>query len=98
MLRIDPDALSDLEEEEYEERMLILKLRVYSRGEKEPEFSLDIPWALADLALSALSEEDKENLRQEGYDLDKIIERLIKERGEIIRVVTKTKIFKIWIE
>ena len=98
LLRIDPDALSDLEEEEYEERMLILKLRVYSRGEKEPEFSLDIPWALADLALSALSEEDKENLRQEGYDLDKIIERLIKERGEIIRVVTKTKIFKIWIE
>ena len=98
LLRIDPDALKDLEDEEYEERMLILKLRVYSRGEKEPEFSLNIPWALADLALSALSEEDKENLRQEGYDLDKIIDRLIKERGEIIRVVTKTKIFKIWIE
>lgn len=98
LLRVDPDALKDLADEEYEERMLILKLRVYSRGEKEPEFSLNIPWALADLALSALSEEDKENLRQEGYDLDKIIDRLIKERGEIIRLVTKTKIFKIWIE
>jgi len=98
LLRVDPDALKDLKDEEYEERMLILKLRVYSRDEKEPEFSLNIPWALADLALSALSEEDKENLRQEGYDLDKIIDRLIKERGEIIRVVTKTKIFKIWIE
>jgi len=98
LLRVDPDALKDLKDEEYEERMLILKLRVYSKGEKEPEFSLNIPWALADLALSALSEEDKENLREEGYDLDKIIDRLIKERGEIIRVVTKTKIFKIWIE
>jgi hypothetical protein len=98
LLRVDPDALGDLEEEEYEERMLILKLRVYSRGEKEPEFSLNIPWALADLALSALSEEDKDNLREEGYDLDEIIEKLIKTRGEIIRVVTKTKIFKIWLE
>ncbi|NIM91984.1 MAG: tetratricopeptide repeat protein [Candidatus Aminicenantes bacterium] len=98
LLRIDPDALKDLEDEDYEERMLILKLRVYSKGEKEPEFSLNIPWALADLALLALSEEDKENLIEEGYDLDEIIDRLLKERGEIIRVVTKTKIFKIWID
>jgi hypothetical protein len=98
LLRIDPEALGDLEGEEYEERLLILKVRVYLKGIKEPVFSLNIPWALADLALSALSEEDKENLREEGYDLDKIIEKLTRARGEIIRIVTKDKTFKIWIE
>ena len=98
LLRIDPDTLRDFEEEEYEERLLILKVRVYAKGEKEPAFSLNIPWALADLALSALSEEDKENLREEGYDLDKIIEKLIRSKGEILRIVTQNKIFKIWIE
>lgn len=98
LLRIDPDTLKDFEEEEYEERLIILKVRVYTKGEKEPAFSLNIPWALADLALSALSEEDKENLREEGYDLDKIIEKLIRSKGEILRIVTKDKIFKIWIE
>jgi len=98
LLRIDPDTLKDFEEEEYEERLLILKVRVYTKGVKEPVFSLDIPWALADLALSALSEEDKENLREEGYDLDKIIEKLTRSRGEIIRIVTQNKTFKIWIE
>lgn len=98
LLRIDPNALKDFEEEEYEERLIILKVRVYTKEEKEPTFSLNIPWALADLALSALSEEDKGNLREEGYDLDKIIEKLIRNKGEILRIVTKNKIFKIWIE
>ena len=98
LLRIDPQALGDLEEEEYEERVLILKVRVYVETMKEPVFSLNIPWALADLALSALSEEDKQNLREEGYDLDKIIQQLIKNKGEIIRIVTQNKTFKIWIE
>lgn len=98
LLRVDPDAFRDMEEERYERRVTVLKIRIYTRGKKKPDFSLSIPWALADLALSAISEENKAEMRKEGYDLDKIIEDLTKGKVDIIEILGKEKIFKIWIE
>jgi len=98
VLRIDPDLLKDIEDEEYESRPTMFCLRVYKRGMKEASFSLNIPWALADLALSSIPEEEKEALREEGYDLDKILDRLTKVKGNIIEIKHEEGSIKIWIE
>ncbi len=98
LLRIDPDALQDYEEEKYERDAKMLKFRVYKKGKKEPEFSLNIPWALADLALSAIPNDLKEELRAEGYDLDKIAKELTRVRGSIVEIKGEKSVFKFWIE
>lgn len=98
LLRVSPDALRNLEEERYEPKARILKFRVYIKGKKEPEVSVNIPWALADLALSAISDRDKEMMRKEGYDLDKIINNLTRFKGNVIEIESEGRIIKIWID
>lgn len=97
LLRIDPDAFKDFEEERYERKITMLKIRATDRWTKKITFNLNIPWALADLALANIPEEAKRQLRQEGYDLDRILRELI-ERGRIIEIETKDSVLKIWIE
>lgn len=99
LLRISPDALKEVERgEEERRRVRVLKIRVYEEGQKEPELSINIPWALADLALSAIPEKDRSALRAEGYDLDKIIDQLTRTQGSIIEIRDKKTTIKIWIE
>ncbi len=97
LLRIDPDALKELEDEIPERRALLLKIRIWTHDKLT--LKIDIPWALADLAFSSMSEEDKAELRREGYDLDTITKTLMKE-GEIIRIenLEEGTVIKIWIE
>jgi len=97
LLRIDPKALKDFEEERYERKAKILKIRAWKKGEKDPYLKINIPWALADLALGAISEEEKALMREEGYDLDRIVKELT-EIGEIIRIEDEDTIIKIWID
>jgi hypothetical protein len=97
LLRIDPDALKDIEEEIPRRKFRVLKMEVIDKRTKKTEFSIAVPWALADLALLAISDEDKAALRKEGYDLDKIIDELIKGR-DILEIKGESKIFRIWIE
>ncbi len=98
VLRVDPDALKDFEEERYESRAKILHIRVYEEGKKKTKLSLDIPWALADLALAAIPSEEKESMRREGYDLDKIIRELTRVKGNIIEIKSEGSVIKIWID
>ncbi|MGD8537887.1 MAG: hypothetical protein PVI66_04125 [Candidatus Aminicenantes bacterium] len=98
VLRVDPDALKDFEEERYERRAKILHIRAYEKDGKTAKLSLDIPWALADLALAAIPEEEKESIRNEGYDLDKIIRELTEYKGNIIEIKSEDSIIKIWID
>ncbi len=98
LLRISPDALREVERGKEERRVRILKIRVYVEGQKEPELSINIPWALADLALSAIPDKDRSALRSEGYDLDKIIDELTRTRGSIIEIREKERTIKIWID
>lgn len=98
LLRISPDALKEVEKGKEEGRAKVLKIRVYVEGQKEPELSINIPWALADLALSAIPEKDRSALKAEGYDLDKIIDELTRTRGSIIEIRDKERTIKIWIE
>jgi len=97
LLRVDPGVLKDLEEERSERRARLLKIRVWKDGELT--LKINIPWALADLALGSISEEEKAALKKEGYDLDTITKTLV-EAGEIIYIENKEEgtIIKIWIE
>ncbi len=98
ILRIDPSALKDIQDEEYSSEPKMFCIRVFKRGEKEASLSLNIPWALADLALSSIPEEEKQTLRKEGYDLDEIMKQLTKVKGSIIEIKDEDSIIKIWIE
>jgi hypothetical protein len=98
VLRIDPNALKDIEEQEYETQTKMLCIRIYNTGEKEANFSLNIPWALADLALSSIPEEEKQTLREEGYDLDGIMEKLANIKGNILEIKDEDTIIKIRIK
>jgi hypothetical protein len=98
LLRISPSALRQVEQEKEEGSSKILKIRVRVKGEKEPEVSINIPWALADLALRAIPEKDRAALRKEGYDLDKIVEQLTKMKERIIKIYDKDRTIEIWID
>jgi len=96
ILRVNPKALKDFEEERYERRAMILKIRVYKNGKQQ--VSINIPWALADLALSAIEEKDRAVLKKKGYDLDRIIKELTEFKGNIIEIEDEGTIIKIWID
>jgi hypothetical protein len=98
LLRIDPDALKDFEEERSEKKAKMLKIRVLDRETREQKFYIAIPWALADLAFSAIPEEEKRDLRKEGYDIDRIIKDLTTLRGEVLMFESEDSIIKIWID
>lgn len=98
LLRIDPKSLQDFEEQRYERKARVFHLRVQNRGKKEPEVAINIPWALADLALSSIPEKERQEMREEGYDIDKIIRELTEYQGKIVEIKTKTSIIKIWID
>jgi tetratricopeptide (TPR) repeat protein len=98
LLRIDPGALKDYEVQKYERNTKMLKLRVYRKGKRDPDFSLNIPWALADLALAAIPEDIKRELRSEGYDLDMIAAELTRVKGNIVEIKGEKSVFKFWIE
>ncbi len=98
LLRISPDALKKVEDERGPARGNTLKIRVMVQGSREPEIAFNIPWALADLALSAIPDKDKASLRAEGYDLDRIIDQLTSSRESIIEIRSEGRVIKIWIE
>ena len=97
LLRVDPGVLKDLEEQRSERKARLLKIRVWKDGELT--LKINIPWALADLALGSIEEEEKASLKKEGYDLDTIMKTLA-EGGTIIYIEDKEEgtIIKIWIE
>lgn len=101
LLRISPDSLRHVEDREERGRDKALRISVVVEGKKEPVFSLNIPWALADLAFQAIPEKDKAALRAEGYDLDRIVRQLTRVRGNIIEIRPqddRTRVIRIWIE
>lgn len=98
LLRVSPESLRQMEEQSVSRKPLALRILVEKRGKKEPEISLSIPWSLVDLALQAIPERDKERLRNQGYDIDRIIQDLTKNRGQIIEIRDEDTVIKIWIE
>ncbi|MEW5900862.1 MAG: hypothetical protein AB1715_05310, partial [Acidobacteriota bacterium] len=98
LLRVSPDALKDVEDKAEEGRALVLKIRVIDRRSRETKLLINIPWALADLALQALGEKERASLRQKGYDLDNLVDQLTKFKGSIIEIEDEDAVIKIWID
>lgn len=100
LLRVSPESLKSVEDRKPAPGTpRMLKIRIRKPGQKEPAFSLNIPWALADLALGAMDEEDKAAMRKKGYDLNKIVNELAKSKESILRIVGDDgSVIEIWIE
>jgi hypothetical protein len=100
LLRVSPERLQGVEKRRRagdEPRML--HIRVTKRGQREPVLSLNIPWSLADLALSAMDEEDKAALRAKGRDINRILDDLAKSKEKLFRIEGDDgSIIEIWIE
>ncbi len=97
LLRISPKAYREMEREPSAKRPRMLNIRVQNRWKNIPEFSFSIPWSLADLALSAVPAKAREELAQEGYNLDKIIREITQYKGRVLEIKTKNSVIKIWI-
>jgi hypothetical protein len=101
LLRVSPESLKTAEDRKPRSGSTarLLRIRVLKAGVKEPVFSLNIPFALADLALSAMDENDKAAIRKQGYDIAKIIDELSKSKESILRIVGDDgTVFEIWID
>lgn len=100
LLRVSPESLKSVEERKpSSESPRMLRIRVLKKGQRDPVVSLNIPWALADLALNAMDEEDKAAIRKKGYDLNKIMDELAKSKEKILRIEAEDgSIIEIWIE
>lgn len=101
LLRIDPDIVRDLKEEEsYEFNVRVLKFSVHEIGKKEPEFFISIPWSLADLIFSIIPEKSRNSMKRQGIDIDHIMADLTKLKGKVFEIKDDEEgiIIKIWIE
>ncbi len=101
LLRVSPESLKQVEDRAPvrtgSPRML--RIRIREAGRKEPVFSLNIPFALADLALGALGEDDKAALRKKGYDINRIIGDLTRSKESILRIAGEDgSVIEIWID
>ena len=102
LLRIDPDEYRDVEDRPAIRAPKVLHIEIRSLIKKDEVFSLAIPWALADLAINAIPDEERDEIRRElrkkGHNLDRILQDLSEFRGKIFEIRTEDSIVKIWIE
>ncbi|MGB9907739.1 MAG: tetratricopeptide repeat protein [Candidatus Saccharicenans sp.] len=98
VLRISPQALKDVPDRSDRSGLKLLRLRVYERGKKTPSISINLPLALADLAIQAIPEEEKVRMKEKGYDLNRIISDLAKAKEKLVRIEEDGNIIEIWIE
>ncbi len=101
LLRVSPESLKSAEDRTPRSvsTARLLRIRVRKAGQREPVFSLNIPFALADLALSAMDEDDKAAIRKQGYDIAKIIDELSKSKESIVRIAGDDgTVIEIWID
>ena len=100
LMRVSPESLKSVEDRKPRSGSpRLLRISIRKAGQREPVFSLNIPFALADLALSAMDEDDKAAIRKKGYDINKIMSELVKSKGGILKIVGDDgSIIEIWID
>lgn len=96
LMRIDPGYLKDVSKRRGLE-LASLKIQIYDKQTKKVTTSISIPFGLARLALDALPKKEKAELREEGYDLDRILESLVKS-GDILKIDGEEQVFRLWVE
>jgi hypothetical protein len=55
-----------------------VRVRIYEKGQRRPQVSINLPVALAELVFKSLPEEARTELRKQGYDGDRFFEQLRK--------------------
>ena len=98
LLRLSPESLSKLEGRPVTRRNGTLHFEVVDDGLRKVLFSIAIPKALADLALSAVPEEEMQAVRLKGYDIPKILRELETSGRSILEIRSEGKTIKIWID
>jgi hypothetical protein len=83
LLRLDPQALTraappraarDPAQRGRQARWF--RLRIYEPGGSKPKVSINLPIALADMLFQSLPESAKADLRRDGYDAEKLWEKM----------------------
>jgi hypothetical protein len=77
-----------------------LRLRVFEKGRNEPEVSVNVPVALADILFESLPDEAKGQLKKKGYDAENFWRKL-KQLGpsEIVEIKGEDgSVVKVWLE
>jgi tetratricopeptide (TPR) repeat protein len=97
IMRIDPSRLKETSRADGDWSSKMLKIRVSSKSDPGENYSLNIPLALADLALKALGNEEKQALQKQGYNLNEILSQLT-GKGLKIDINDEDSIIKIWVE
>ena len=77
----------------------MLHLQVYRNGIAKPVVELNLPLSLAQMAISALDESTRNEMRKKGFDVDNIWEDL-KRLGptDILTLRDRDKLVKLWIQ
>ncbi|MBN1938638.1 MAG: hypothetical protein JW843_03565 [Candidatus Aminicenantes bacterium] len=103
LLRVEPEALAAVPdrhtERSGERRARFLHIQILDLGTNKAELSLNLPIGLADLALAAISQDDKDLMMEKGYDISRIVKDL-KSTGTILEIKDEKegKIIKVWID
>jgi hypothetical protein len=96
LLRISPDALQGTESRRPMSQPRLLRIQVVENGRTTVD--INIPWALASLALEAMPEAEKAKMRAKGYDLDRVLTELAKSKSSILEINDEGSRVRIWIE
>ncbi len=105
LLRLDPKALSpqvespERQKSEKPRETRMFHIVVYKQGQSQPVVELNIPASLAQLAIAALDESAKKELKKKGIDVDNVWESL-KGIGptNILTFRDGENLIKIWID
>lgn len=97
VMRIEPGRLKDMDRQNREWSGKMLKIRIFGKNNPQAKVSLNIPLALADLALKSLSQEQKRSLQKKGHNLDAILSQLT-AKGAKIDIREDDEVIQIWVE
>lgn len=97
VMRLDPARLKGAAGPGKDPGGRMLRIRVLEGKNKQATVALNIPLALADLAIQSLSVEQKRALQKKGYNLDQVLARLTGQ-GLKIEVQDEESVFQIWVE
>lgn len=97
VMRIDPTRLKGMDGRGRQASGKLLKIYVADKGDPKGNISIAIPLALADVALRSLGAQEKQALKKEGYNLDRLLQQLLDE-GKKIDIQAEDVIVRIWIE
>ncbi len=76
----------------------MFRIEITEKGKREPSLRLNLPWALADLVIQSMPDNEKAELRRKGYDMNRILSELDKSGGTILEIQGDDSVIKIWID